>query len=437
MKKRSLDTDLQRATNNNAVETIENGDKMARAQARKDHMLALSEAAKNEQSKSSIELSESKKHSIRKKAQEKMDQNEDIVKLLNTYGQRAVAFAIRDHQMVDKKAREEEEKNYERRMDLTMELDRLKEMKRREEAQHQKIVQRIEDRKVIEDQILKRHQQKILLEEEREQENVQMLSAIQKYKDADEEKAKLRKEESKKAQLEVIRLNLEAVETKQKQLLLVKEEDDKIIAYQKQKDEKLRRREIEEAEADRKKQELQKKMLENQTKSMDRQAEIDELRARRAMEEKERTFRQKELQEAQKRKRDMKILHEARSRQEEERRVTKEKLQKMKEEEYKGAIKLAADMAKREKDEVLLTEKKNAAFRTALQQQIGANEIERRARQQDKRDEGRKIKENKEIERTKLEAIRDKMVSDMKAKGVNEKYFGEMKSMDIDKFLRK
>ena len=41
------------------------------------------------------------------------------------------------------------------------------------------------------------------------------------------------------------------------------------------------------------------------------------------------------------------------------------------------------------------------------------------------------------MERAKVEAIREKMVADMKEKGVNEKYFSEMMALDVEKFLMK
>lgn len=41
----------------------------------------------------------------------------------------------------------------------------------------------------------------------------------------------------------------------------------------------------------------------------------------------------------------------------------------------------------------------------------------------------------KAAEREKLEGIRARMVADMRAKGVNEKYFGEVLTLDIEKIL--
>lgn len=40
-------------------------------------------------------------------------------------------------------------------------------------------------------------------------------------------------------------------------------------------------------------------------------------------------------------------------------------------------------------------------------------------------------------ERVKLEKFREDMIADMKAKGVNDKYFGEMKAIDVKKLLMK
>ena len=70
------------------------------------------------------QISEQRAQAIRKQAMEKIDQQNDLVKLLNTYSQRAMAFTIRDQQMADKKRRDAMEAEYEKRMDIAMEIDR-------------------------------------------------------------------------------------------------------------------------------------------------------------------------------------------------------------------------------------------------------------------------------------------------------------------------
>ena len=47
------------------------------------------------------------------------------------------------------------------------------------------------------------------------------------------------------------------------------------------------------------------------------------------------------------------------------------------------------------------------------------------------------IREELIREEAKLAAIRDKMVRDLEAQGVNSKYLGEMRSVDIGKILRR
>lgn len=41
------------------------------------------------------------------------------------------------------------------------------------------------------------------------------------------------------------------------------------------------------------------------------------------------------------------------------------------------------------------------------------------------------------FEKEKLEAARAKMIEDMKMNGIDERYFGEIMSLDINKFLMK
>jgi hypothetical protein len=46
------------------------------------------------------------------------------------------------------------------------------------------------------------------------------------------------------------------------------------------------------------------------------------------------------------------------------------------------------------------------------------------------------LKEQAARERAKLEAIRDKMINEMRAQGVNPRYLAEMESLDISKLQR-
>lgn len=428
-----------------------------KAKARKEHMIRLEmEKVKKAKADKSRVPQKSKKINLED------EQNEDIVKLLNTCKQRTAAFAIRDKQLIDKAIREKEEKNYERLMDLEMEVNRIKDIAAREKEEDAKIKKRIADRKVIEDQIKEREHQRLLQEEARNQENQKMLETIKKYEDEDAEKERKRKEETRKSKMEIIKNNEVILNERKDRKAFEKQEEEMIIVYLAERDKQLRAREEEEAEEKRKKIELQKKLLESQTKLMDKRSEMDELRARRAAEENERKHRQRELQEAQKRKKEMDILHKSRNEQADERQRAKQLEIEEKKAEYNDTLRLAAEMAKRERDEAEIAKKQNAELRKMLQQQIEENEKKKKLLEQEKYKEGKETlvkmvscyvhllylkyiycplypnlssHDFQDAEREKLETIRTMMVEDMKAKGVDEKYFTEMLTLDIKKVL--
>jgi len=409
-----------------------------RARERKKYMEALSNAtaAKN-RNDSNQSKQQAKVRAIRKQAQEKVDHEEDVVKRLQTYSQRAIAFHIRDMQLRDKVVQEQKEKEYERRMELAMEADRLREIGRREQEEAEKMRKLVEAREVIEDQINERHKQKLLREEAKDQENRDMLERIKRFQLQEEGWAKERKEQAALARSEVIRLNEEAAEAKRLERQREKEEDAQILAYQAQQDEILRKREEEERQAEVRKKELQKKLLENQSRTLDRRAELDELRARRAAEQKEREFRQKELDEARKRKKDLAMLQEAHRQQEEEKRQERQRIAEMRQEEYEGAMRQAREMAQREEEEAEIVRRKNAEFRLAIQQQISDRESQLKAQQREKFNEGRRRQERMKEDVAKMEAIRDKMVKELQDQGIRREYWAEMMGLDIESFLSK
>lgn len=424
----------------NTIQASQNDDKVSvkakRARERKERMRLIDE----QMSKKSMSMTQSDKISahkanmIRSHAEAKMDENEDIVKLLNTYSQRAVAFHIRDQQLKDKAERLEKERDYEKRMDLAMEIDRLKDIESRKNQERLKLNKRIEDRKVIEMQMEERGQMKLLREEERQQENQRMIEAQKRYEQQCIEDELKQRGQAAKCREEVLQANNAALEARKQLKLRENEETEKILAYQATMDEKMRKREEEEAEIARQKMELQKKMLESQGKTLDNKLELDELRMRRAFEEAERRCRQKELMGARKRKEELNVLNEARKQQETEQWEMKEKEKIARQREYEATLSAAAEMAHREEQEGLQREQTNAQFRQDIRTQIEERDMHRKSAMIKKQKEGLTIKNEIATERNKLENIRSQMVQDLRKVGVKEKYFSEMLAMDIEKF---
>lgn len=433
--KQSALTPVLRNCENNAGTTAEQSYAEKVAQARKEHMKRLEVEDIERQRKIGAQSDQAKLDRIRKEAQQQIDENADIVKLLKTCSERASTFAIRDLQLKDKAEREMKEKEYERSMILSMEINRLQELEAREAQEAKRIQKMIDDLKVIERQIEERAEAKLLQEEARDQENRQMLEKIKLYQLQDEEKAKKKKEYADRARQEVILENEAHIAAKYERKQLEKKDDEMMIAYQMEQDEKLHRREAEEAEADRMKRDIQKQLLDEQERTMDRRSEMDELRARRAAEDAERKYRQKKLLEAQKKKRDAELLDEARKQQQQEK-IEREKMEaEMKQEEYLNATRHACVMAERERAEEVYTKKKNAELIQNLQKQIEENKAAKAVRNRQKFLEGTIIKQELAEERAKLEGLRDKMIADMKARGINERYYGEMLALDISKLM--
>jgi hypothetical protein len=327
---------------------------------------------------------------IRKQAQEKIDDEQDIVKLMKTCSERAMTFAIRDQQLKDKAEREKKEHDYEQRMILAMEIDRLRAIEAREVEEAHKLQKMIDARKIIENQIEQRHQDRILLEEARDEENREMLERIKLYQAQDEEKARARRENALQAGLDIIRANEEDIASKRERRLIEKREDEMMAAYLVEQDEKMRKREAEAVEAERKRT-LEFKI--QQERMVDRRSEMDELRERRAMEDAERKYRQKQLMEAQKKKRDMDTLDMARMQQQQDRLRQKQMEIEQKREEYSNAIGQSRAMAERERAEAAFSKKKNYELIKNLQEQIEQNESKRMALEKEKFHEGSMIKQ--------------------------------------------
>ena len=85
---------------------------------------------------------------------------------------------MREKQLQEKHAREAAEQEYDRRMDIIMEIDRLKDLNRREDEEAMKRAKRIAD---ITEQMEQRQKIKVLSVEARDQENQAMRDLMKKY----------------------------------------------------------------------------------------------------------------------------------------------------------------------------------------------------------------------------------------------------------------
>jgi len=105
----------------------------------------------------------------------------------------------------------------------------------------------------------------------------------------------------------------------------------------------------------------------------------------------------------------------------------------MQQQEYEDAIRYGIKDQQREAAEEEAKHHAMEMHRIKLQEQIDRRASEKKLSSLVKYDEGQKLKNEFAAERTKLGAIRDKMVDDLRKKGINPKYLSEMQMCDIEK----
>jgi hypothetical protein len=156
---------------------------LAKSKARKSKMVELdtmratkvkpTENQKNETNKADTLLS---------KAQKKMDEDMDDVKQMNQMVLYSKVVTIRDKQLEENKKLEEEWINEQKKLDLMMEIERLKVLKEEEEREIRKANARRKGAEVIVDQIQERTIQRMKEQEIRDKERYELLSNIEKMK---------------------------------------------------------------------------------------------------------------------------------------------------------------------------------------------------------------------------------------------------------------
>mmetsp|Transcript_35665 Transcript_35665/g.33809 ORF Transcript_35665/g.33809 Transcript_35665/m.33809 type:complete len:498 (-) Transcript_35665:236-1729(-) len=408
------------------------------ANDRKHRMRELEKTAMLNTKKSDSDMIKlGRDQATRETAQEKVDSSSDVIKMLTSMSVRAAAFTVRDKQLEEKKEREKVEEDYERRMDLLMELDRIREIQRREEVEDHKYGRRLADRKVITDQIEMRTRDKLAAQEAKEQENLAMLSMMKGYSNDDERKAAKRQTDNESSRLEVIEANKEQTERKNRAKEALKREAEDMLRYQAGEDARLTRIDAEASALTRLKNERLARLLADSERSQSSAGKADEIRARRAAEERERRARDKERDDAIKKKSDTMELVMSRKEQALDKSKREQRAKERHEEEYRQELQHLADQADKEEQEQRNKGEATTYYRDMLMAQIEAAQLKKKSTRSGHTDEGADHRLAMVKEEARLGGVRDKMVEEMQAKGVSNRYLSEMRAVDIGKVLRR
>ena len=179
-----------------------------------------------------------KRGTLVRRAEEIKNENKDEVKQMNQIINYAKCATVREKQ-IDEKNRIERQKIEEtKRLDLMMEVERLKGIEKAEKIEKTKKVEIREGTIVIVDQIKEREVNRMLSKEEQFKEGQAMLRHVKQMELDEREKRQKAIKFQKTQQDEIYEANQAAIEKKSVKIAREREEEQKIIGYIKDKEQK-------------------------------------------------------------------------------------------------------------------------------------------------------------------------------------------------------
>jgi len=355
----------------------------------------------------------------------------DDVKHMNQMQLYAKCVTIRDAQIEEKKHMMMEEEEEERRLDLMMEIERLKALEHYEDRERQRAAERVIGAQMLQEQIDERKREKLRQEELMSQERAQMSVELKRL-EAEEQAVRQRKKDQAKLLLaEVAESNAEQIQRKKEVQKREAMEEAQIAHYLK---EKAAREEAElekQAAIKKAKEEETARLRAQQERAQDKQSEIDELRARRYQEAYEREWRDKEAAAA------------------ERQRLIQEDLLIAREAQQQAKIKQMSDQAMAERAEferILRANREKEAeeaaqasaqrtirnrHREELMNQIKSNSERQKREDQAALEEGRRAMAKHQEHTIKMLRMKELKLAELKSTGVPDKYCTELQTKKI------
>ena len=351
-----------------------------------------------------------------------VSQNDDAIKDLNILCKNAKIATIRDKQQDERKQMENMFKKKEQRLDLMMELERLKEIKFKEDKEQETKKLNNETKQIIIDQILDNERVRIKKREMIEKEKIQMKLQLEKFEE--EEKKRLLHEKQIREQRvqECLKVDKFAILLKQKKKIEEKEDELKDVKYN---IEKARREEEYLKEKKRiafeKEKEIQQ-MREKQKKAQDKQAELDAIRAKRDYDEAERKAILKEKEdEIMKQRKLMECLEDNENHKKVKEKQMADEMLKEKEG-YEKMKRKREQEIEEEKEKQLEKIKKLMENGEYVKNQIKEKVDKNRNLWKEKYEEGRKIKQLNDQYYNSVEMIKQQKIAELKALNIKDKY---------------
>lgn len=262
----------------------------------------------------------------------------------------------------------------------------------------------------------------MLAEELREQETQAMLEQMRKVELEDEAALRQKKLDSEKLMAIVAASNAEAIRLKEVRAEEARQEDLKVAQFLREKEAREEALEREKEALHKEKENEAKRLLATQQRALDTMAEKHGIAARRQQEAIERKLRQEEAAKAEKLKQTVAEIGRARA----EQIKSKEYHQTLQEEADRAAhervLRAQAELEQAEKAKAEAEKQKQTAYAVGIREQIQDAEEHRRQSRDKFFEDGRKLDQEAQSRREKLNAIKQRKFEELRAAGLDAKY---------------
>ena len=364
-------------------------------------------------------------------AQQCKENELDLTKRMDQILKYAKCVSIRDKQKILNKKIKNDLKAKDEKLDVIMEIERLKGLKKEEEKEKMQKIKRYEEKKIIIEQMknkkIKKEQEKLEIKKEGE-ELKQYLQKLEQEDIIKETQKHLNKINLAKEIVEITKI---LSQNKSKLLQEERNNDLNLLKYNmeqsKKKEEEFHQKKLLQL----KKEQETQKLREKQEKYVDDQALLDEFRSKRYLDEINRKERDKELKEALKLIKQKKELIEGNEEQKIKKRESLAQQAINEEKEYENIIRY---QIKEREDEKYLE-----LLRKKIQEENGKEIIKQIQNKKEKNlflkryalEEGRKLGQEREQYFKMLEKIKKQKLNEMEKIGIDTKYRVDLEKIKI------
>ncbi|XP_062898311.1 cilia- and flagella-associated protein 45-like isoform X2 [Mobula hypostoma] len=349
-------------------------------------------------------------------------EQEDEIRKINQTIVGAKCHAIRDAQILEKDQIAKEMLEEDRRLDTMMEVDRQKALKMQDEIEYKRKENGLRAKAHIIEQIEEKEKERILQQEVKALEARDRLQAMEQLHQEDLENLQEKRRKQAQTHQEVMAAN-EAVWRRREQL----QEEDRVA------DQKVREFQDAKMKREAEYEELQKRLRREkaieiarlqalQKRAHDVKAEQDELRAKRSQEAAEREWRRKELEDERKKAKLNEELKKSRVSQIQQKQhflavqATKER------QEFERVLRVQKEQMAKEQWEEEDRRHSRTRYASDLRRQMREKEQKQIAEKAAFFEEGKRLKEEAEQRRLRLDHIKREKLQELRSVGLPEKY---------------